>query len=116
MAIPDVRAAAGQVLSNTRPGSLTRDFGWAMASPTLKEAQTRWTSFLKAHKPADGEYDDPTQARMVERAEAELGRAQRLLSAPIPQVPAGYVMAKEYNEAMYQPTLEKAKAAVDEFV
>ena len=55
-------------------GTLKGDFDWAASAPTLEEATTRWTAFLRAHEPADGEFEDGFQRNHVRAAQYELMR------------------------------------------
>ena len=59
-------------------GTLKGDFDWAMSAPTADEAATRWTEFLRAHEPADGEYEDGFQRDHVRVAQYELMRIEYL--------------------------------------
>jgi len=59
-------------------GTLKGDFDRAMSAPTVDEAATRWTEFLRAHEPADGEYEDGFQRDHVRVAQYELMRIEYL--------------------------------------
>ncbi len=50
------------------------DFDWAASAPTLDEADTRWRTFLRAHEPDDGEFEDGFQRNHVRAAQYELMR------------------------------------------
>jgi hypothetical protein len=59
-------------------GTLKGDFDWAAGASTLDEAATRWAEFLRAHEPANGEYEDSFQQNHVRAAQYELMRVQYL--------------------------------------
>ncbi|MCP5119879.1 MAG: hypothetical protein GY953_54465 [bacterium] len=74
-------------------GTLRGDFDAAARSSSLQEAASRWQEFIRAHRPADGEYEDEFQKNLVDAAHFELMRAYYLLG----QAEKGDAVLKEMN-------------------
>lgn len=66
--------------SNTaeKRGTLQGDFNWAAQSSSLTEALARWQEFLRAHYPANGEFEDDFEHSHVVAAQFELMRVYYL--------------------------------------
>jgi hypothetical protein len=58
---------------------LKGDYDNAAAAKGLSEAAARWEQFLKQHKPANNEYEDAFQKRLLDSATYELVRVYYLL-------------------------------------
>jgi hypothetical protein len=74
-------------------GTLRGDFDTAARSSSPQEAASRWKEFIRAHRPADGEYEDEFQKNLVETAQLELVRAYYLLG----KVKEGDTVLREMN-------------------
>lgn len=58
--------------------TLQGSFLYAAAAESQSAANNRWTAFLSAWAPADGEFDDAMQANLVSWAELEIERLRYL--------------------------------------